>query len=267
MKPFRQRPPAGEQVRMEGQDVREGSTVGRLLAQGMLAQQGRALGAARACRWPVNPDLLFSGDKTSVFAEFGIIETLAGTAEVRGKEVNGWKKSFEEGPALEAELSRPHITVSDPNGILYIADKDAHAIRRLSSDGAISTVAGTNEAGFDGDGALSGTSTRLSFPNGLWITASRDLYILDLGNDRVRRLRQGQLETLFVIGGAGEGRGLWVNNSETLAYVAAGKELKVWTPEVGCVVLADGFSSLGNLVVQDDGDLLVTDREGIACIG
>ena len=73
---------------------------------------------------------------------------------------------MEGGLALDAELSRPHMTMADVAGNLYIADKDAHAIRKVTTDGIIHTIAGTNTAGFNGDGL--GIDVQLSAPNGLY---------------------------------------------------------------------------------------------------
>jgi sugar lactone lactonase YvrE len=198
----------------------------------------------------------------AVFSGFGTIETIAGTALVEDKGVNGWQVAFEGSPATGAELSRPHMTQADSAGNLYVADKDGHGVRKIAADGMIETFAGTSAAGDDGDGPGLATSMRLSAPNGLWVTAAGTLYILDLGNDKVRRVKDGNMQTLFSIGGAGTGRGLWVADDESLAYVAAGSALKKWTPEGGVQTLATGFASLGNLYVDADGSLLVADRGG-----
>jgi len=212
-------------------------------------------------------------------AQYGVITTVAGRGLVGDKGVNGWDPSFEGGPAVDAELSRPHIALAAPNsdgGDLYIADKDGHAVRRVTADGRIWTAAGTGVPGDDGDAPGPATERRLSSPNGLWVASDGTVYILDLGNDKVRRLSvDGQLSTLFVVGGVGAGRGLWVADDEALAYVAAGTQLKRWTPAGGVEVLADGFVSLGNLAVVPQGapggtaspdawagQLLVADRGG-----
>ncbi len=203
-----------------------------------------------------------SASYEEVFASFGVIETIAGTATIEDKGLSGWQSSFEGAPALSAELSRPHITQADSSGNLFIADKDAHGIRRIKPDGSIETFAGTNVSGDDGDGPAAANSMRLSSPNGLWVSGGGAVYVLDLGNDKVRRIKDGNMQTLFAIGGASTGRGLWVAEDESLAYVAAGAALKKWTPEGGVSVLASGFASLGNLYVEADGNLLVTDRVG-----
>lgn len=222
--------------------------------------KGSSPGTADAMPSPVADAQPLSSNAEAVFSSFGTIETIAGTAQVEDKGVNGWQGAFEGSPASGAELSRPHMTQADSAGNLYVADKDGHGIRKISAGGTIETFAGTSVAGDDGDGPGLATSMRLSAPNGLWVSPSDTLYVLDLGNDKVRRVKDGNMQTLFSIGGAGTGRGLWVANDESLAYVAAGSTLKKWTPEGGVQILASGFASLGNLYVETDGSLLVADR-------
>ncbi|MFK8000456.1 MAG: hypothetical protein AB8H86_12725 [Polyangiales bacterium] len=198
-------------------------------------------------------------DIDTLRSRYGLLETVAGTGLV--DRVNGWSESFEGEPGTAAELSRPHMAMADAAGNIYIADKEAHGVRRLDASGVITTVAGTNVAGFDGDAPRAATAAALDNPNGLWVRDDGTFYILDLGNDRVRAVDiDGQIRTLFEIGGAGAGRGLWVADDETLAYVAAGTRLLRWTPDGGVEVLASGFSSLANLHVAPDGTLGVTDR-------
>lgn len=197
-----------------------------------------------------------------LFAQFSTLETIAGTAKISDKAENGWKQNFEGGQAIDAELSRPHIALADSKGNVFIADKDAHAIRKVSTDGIITTVAGTNIAGNDGDGPAAASASKLSSPNGIWISSTDVLYIYDLGNDRVMRVGQdGMMQTLFKVGGSGNGRGLWVSEDETTAYISAGSTLKMWKKGEGVRELASGFTSLANLHVSPSGQLAVTDRD------
>ncbi len=194
---------------------------------------------------------------------YDLLETIAGAGRIGTNGQNDWDPAFEGGPATAAELSRPHIALGDAAGNVYIADKDAHAIRRVGTDGVITTVAGTNVAGDDGDAPGPANERRLSSPNGLWVRADGTLYVYDLGNDKVRRVdTDGTMTTMFAVGGSGDGRGLWVSDDEQLAYVAAGTRLKRWRAGGGVEVLADGFVSLGNLHVAGDGTLRVADRLG-----
>jgi hypothetical protein len=69
------------------------------------------------------------------------------------------------------------------------------------------------------------------------------------------------LSTLFEVkGGIEKGRGLWVSDNETVAYVAAGNAVKRWTPGGGVKTFEDGFNELGNLTVDFTERVVVTDR-------
>jgi len=195
-------------------------------------------------------------------SQYGNIQTIAGRGIQDAKGGNGWEAGFEGAQAVTVELSRPHIAVGDDAGNVYIADKDAHGIRRVAPDGTLTTVAGRNTPGDDGDGPAPATSMRLSSPNGLCIRGDGVFYVLDLGNGKVRKVADGQMTTLFDAGNLGAGRGLWVSPAEDLAYAAAGTRLLRWTPTDGVSTLAEGFVSLGNLDVRADGTILLSDREG-----
>ncbi|OHB77049.1 MAG: hypothetical protein A2W31_02065 [Planctomycetes bacterium RBG_16_64_10] len=194
---------------------------------------------------------------------YGNLSTVAGRGQIQGGGVNGWQADMEGGLAIDAELSRPHMTMADLAGNLYIADKDAHAIRMVTPAGTIHTIAGTNVAGFNGDGL--GTLAQLNAPNGLYTFPDGTTFILDMGNNRIRKLApDGQLTTvLHDAEGITIGRGLWVSPDESLIYYSAGDDLRKWTPSEGITTYASGFAELGNLDVDPaDGNVVVTDRSG-----
>lgn len=202
-------------------------------------------------------------DWERVSERYGLLSTVAGTGTIDGKGVNGWDDSYEGGDALDAELSRPHMTLADAAGNLYIADKDAHAIRKIDLDGVITTIAGTSESGDDGDEAGPGNERSLSSPNGIWVQPDGTVYIHDMDNDKIRKLdTDGEMTTLFETPDSGTGRGLWVAEDESLAYVSCGNVLRKWTPDGGVESYATGFVSLGNLVIDPDGLVVATDRGG-----
>ena len=70
------------------------------------------------------------------------------------------------GRAVQARLDSPRGVAADGAGSLYIADSDNDRIRRVDPSGTITTVAGTGETGFSGDGGPAARA-RLNFPQGL----------------------------------------------------------------------------------------------------
>ncbi|MAW64039.1 MAG: hypothetical protein CL473_08695 [Acidobacteria bacterium] len=92
------------------------------------------------------------------------------------------------GPATQAALNMPHEIQFDRNGHLYIVERDSHAVRRVDGNtGLISTVAGTGEAGFSGDGGPA-TDAQLRQPHSIAFDPQGRLLICDIGNHRIRRV-------------------------------------------------------------------------------
>ena len=126
--------------------------------------------------------------------EDGVITTVAGTGEA-GFAGDG-------GPGTAAALRWPTALALGGEGELFIADSLNHVVRRLASDGVITTVAGVGgAAGFGGDGGPA-TAARLDQPVGVaFDAADGSLYVGDRGNFRVRRVDAAG--TIATIGGDG----------------------------------------------------------------
>jgi sugar lactone lactonase YvrE len=91
------------------------------------------------------------------------------------------------GDARQARLSGPKGVACAPDGTLYIADTENHAVRRVDRSGVINTVAGTGERGDGPDGDPK--RAKLARPHGVFVDASGVLYISDTENHRIRVLR------------------------------------------------------------------------------
>ncbi|MBI2346068.1 MAG: thrombospondin type 3 repeat-containing protein, partial [Deltaproteobacteria bacterium] len=109
----------------------------------------------------------------------GMITNVAGTG-VFGFHGDG-------GPAEAAQFYYPYGVAIDPAGNLFIADQNNHRIRKVDGHGIITTVAGTGEAGFSGDGDPA-TLAGLSLPMGIATDRFGNLYFGEAGNDRVRKV-------------------------------------------------------------------------------
>jgi hypothetical protein len=216
-------------------------------------------GFYRACAVEISPD---APGFTNLIRSYSTLSTVAGAGGATGSGVNKWSPSFEGGPATSALLSRPHIAMADLAGNLYIADKDAHGIRKIRPDGTIVTVAGINSAGNGPDAATPGTQVALNEPNGLFVLSNGTVHILDLQNGKIRRLATNGILTTVVAQGSpiASGRGLWVSEDESLIYYAAGTILKRWRSSDGLSDYSTGYSQLGNIAMDPAGRLVVTDR-------
>jgi tetratricopeptide (TPR) repeat protein/sugar lactone lactonase YvrE len=117
----------------------------------------------------------------------GTITTIAGTT--RGYSGDG-------GPAARAQLNLPASVALDRRGNLYVGDLRNHVVRKISSQGVISTVAGTGTAGFNGDDRPAATA-QLNQPGGVGLLTDGSLIIADGANFRVRRVgSDGRISTI-----------------------------------------------------------------------
>ena len=130
----------------------------------------------------------------------GTITTLAGNG-TQGFSGDG-------GPALNAALKSPTSGAVDIAGSLYFADRDNQRIRKVSSDGTITTVAGdgftqSGQGRFTGDGGPA-TTASLNNPEGVALDLAGGLYVADAGNHRIRKVGAGSGIATIVGNGQGE---------------------------------------------------------------
>lgn len=107
------------------------------------------------------------------------------------------------GPATAASLNEPYEVRFDSSGNMFFVEMQNHLIRRVDAKtGVISTVAGTGQAGYagDGDGTKPGDAKRAQFrqPHSIALAGDRWLYVADIGNHRIRRidLERGTIESI-----------------------------------------------------------------------
>lgn len=100
------------------------------------------------------------------------------------------------GPAAEATLHVPSALALDAAGNLFIADMANNRIRKVNTSGTISTIAGSDSAGFIGDGGPA-TDARLNSPTGIALDASGNIYIADKGNNKIRKINAAGIISTF----------------------------------------------------------------------
>ena len=168
---------------------------------------GLAAGAGLTVVWSVThgPDGdIYLGDAAGrirrVDNDTGRISTVAGVG-IQGHTGDG-------GPATEARIGSPSALRFDAKGNLYFSDLTHHVVRRVDTEGIITTVAGCGTAGFSPDGTPA-LEARLHKPLGLAVTGDGNVYFSDSCNNRVRRVApDGTLQTVAgsdTPGDAGDG--------------------------------------------------------------
>lgn len=137
----------------------------------------------------------YTGQRIRRIGQDGTITTIAGTGAV-GFTGDG-------GPALQGTFNKPHEIRFDAAGDLFIVDMVNHAVRKIDmKTGILTTIAGTGEAGYSGDG---GPAVKAQFkqPHSIQFGPEGDLYICDIGNHVIRRI---EMKTGIVSTFAGTGK-------------------------------------------------------------
>ncbi len=153
--------------------------------------------------------LIFTCACINLQAQVDFITTIAGNDTV-GYCCDG-------GPATRAEFNHPDQLCLDKLGILYIADAGNNRVRKIVlSTGIITTVVGSDSAGFSGDNGPA-INAKIRLPDAVCIDTVGNLYIADAGNHRIRKIimSTGIITTFAGVGTAGNsGDGGLATNAE-----------------------------------------------------
>jgi sugar lactone lactonase YvrE len=121
----------------------------------------------------------------------GIITTIAGTG------IYGY--SGDDSLATNAKINYPYGVAVDGSGNVYFADEGNNCVRKINTSGIITTIAGNDTGGYNGDN-IAATLAKLHFPCGVAVDTIGNIYITD-GNNRIRKVNSSGIIT--TIGGTG----------------------------------------------------------------
>ncbi|WP_162179993.1 hypothetical protein [Bryobacter aggregatus] len=131
----------------------------------------------------------------------GAITTVAGNGEA--------SYGGDGGPATEAFLNAPTYLAVDPFDNIYVSDTGNHRVRAFTPGGVIQTIAGTGRTDFSNDNILA-LQANVASPAGLAFDASGNLFLVERGQHRVRRIGlNGRVQTVAgnaLRGGGGDGQ-------------------------------------------------------------
>jgi uncharacterized protein (TIGR03437 family) len=153
----------------------------------------------------INP---LTHDLSLADANGNIVQTIDGSAHTIQTVAGIVHFAGDGGPAALAIFNGLESVVSDGQGNLYVADVGNNRIRKIDSNGIVTTVAGTGVVGFSGDGGPAVAATLSlkhtpAFNNNLAIDPNGNLFVSDYGNGRIRKIDTTGVITTVAGGGSG----------------------------------------------------------------
>jgi trimeric autotransporter adhesin len=188
----------------------------------------------------------------------GIIDTFIGAGTTYAAAIDG---------ALPEDtfLRRPDAMTIGPDGLFYFSDSKHHLVRRIDTNGTVTTIAGGNlspvQGGTLGD-AGKATNASLTQPAGLAFDSDKNLYIADTINNRVRRVDQNGIITTILGYGSSlssadydpgdphallNPEGLAIDDEDRM-YVGHTGDTRVYNIRTGEASILDGLAGVTSIV-------------------
>lgn len=248
---------------------------------GARGSMGMADGAGDVARFNEPSYLALAGDGTLTVTDTGsgtvrrvtpsrVVTTLAGL---------GGSTGAADGTASSARFRAPLGIAEAADGTCYVADQTNHTIRRIGTDGLVTTIAGSpgNPGSNDGTGSAAG----FHLPAGVALDAQGNLYVADSANHTIRKVTGAGVVTTLAgfagVAGASDGQGAYARfnrpagvavDSSGNVYVAdTGNSTVRRITAAGAVSTVAGLAGVTGLMDGAGGNAWFHEPEGIAVDG
>ena len=135
--------------------------------------------------------LVFSSMALLIFFQGNILaDTLFQVATLAG---NG-SPGFTDGVGTNAAFSQPNGVAFDSTGNVYVADLMNHAVRKITTNGVVTTLAGNGTSGFRNG---IGTNASFYYPSGVAVDGSGNVFVADIYNHAIRKITTNGTVTTF----------------------------------------------------------------------
>jgi uncharacterized protein (TIGR03437 family) len=161
------------------------------------------------------------------------------------------------GQGTKGSVNQPEGVAADSLGNVYIADTLDQAVRKVTPDGVITTLAGNGSPGYSGDGGPA-NQARLNQPRGVAVDAYGNVFVADTGNSQIRRIDTlGTITTVDTSGALVDPRGVAVDRAGNLYIADTGNRLvRRVSPGAPVTTIAGN----GACCYSGDGDLALNAR-------
>ncbi|PQJ12221.1 hypothetical protein CJD36_000220 [Flavipsychrobacter stenotrophus] len=144
-------------------------------------------------------------------------------------------------PATAANLNTQYGVWGDTAGNIYFADALNNRIRKVSSSGIVTTIAGTGVAGFSGDGG-SPLAAKLDMPIAVNLDAQGNIYIADMNNNRIRKITVSEVGSIITTI-AGNGTAGYTGDGNPATSATLNQPQGVFVDRTGNVLVADNYNN------------------------
>lgn len=182
---------------------------------GSIESPGTADGATSAARFHYPSGITAATDGSILIAdtENDTIRSISGSTVTTTAGAAG-RVLTTDGRGTDARFDAPYSTAVDSNGVVFVADQAAHVIRRIGTDGIVTTFAGLPGAFGIDDGT--GDGARFYAPTGVAVDSSGNLYVADSLNSTIRKITPARVVTTFA--GSGRTRGSADGNASAARF-------------------------------------------------